>query len=281
MNNAIKYGYKFEVFKGYTFEKGDLFSEYVNKMYALRKQYNKAHPMNMIAKLLMNSLYGKCGQKLEHTKVSIITKDAILGLLSESISNIIKLANHYVVVESIPANIKYDARLDMYSGVDVNIAIASAVTSYARVVMSAVKNNPLFNFLYSDTDSAVIDQPLPEAMVGGELGQFKKEHEIDQAVFLAPKVYGIRDTNGQQVIKVKGIKDEISSTLKLEDLEELLEQDQVRVFNQEKWETKLLQGKISVKEQAYSLRVTSNKRKAIYNSKGVFFDTRPYNYGEI
>jgi hypothetical protein len=41
MDNAIKYGYHFEVLKGYQFDKGNLFSGYINKMYNLRKEYDK------------------------------------------------------------------------------------------------------------------------------------------------------------------------------------------------------------------------------------------------
>ena len=65
LDNAVKYGYTFEILKGYQFETGDLFSEYVNRMYNLRLQYDKGTPMNLIAKLLMNSLYGKFAMKLE------------------------------------------------------------------------------------------------------------------------------------------------------------------------------------------------------------------------
>jgi len=30
---------------------GDLFSDYINKMYSLRMEYEKGHPLNLIAKL--------------------------------------------------------------------------------------------------------------------------------------------------------------------------------------------------------------------------------------
>jgi len=70
--NATKnFGYTFEVIKGYEFDKGDIFKEYVNKMYSLRLEHAKGTPMNLIAKLLMNSLYGKFGMKLEKSFVDI------------------------------------------------------------------------------------------------------------------------------------------------------------------------------------------------------------------
>jgi hypothetical protein len=71
MDNAMKYGYTFEILKGYQFEKGFIFKDYILKMYNLRQQYIKGHPMNLIAKLLMNSLYGKFGMKLENTLVEM------------------------------------------------------------------------------------------------------------------------------------------------------------------------------------------------------------------
>ena len=69
MDNAARFGYKFEIIRGYTFEQQILFKEYVDTMYSIRTQYNKSHPMNLIAKLLMNSLYGKFGQRQESSIV--------------------------------------------------------------------------------------------------------------------------------------------------------------------------------------------------------------------
>ena len=40
-------------------------------MYELRLHYTKGHPMNLIAKLLMNSLYGKFGMKLDTTRIDM------------------------------------------------------------------------------------------------------------------------------------------------------------------------------------------------------------------
>ena len=58
MYNAKKYGYILNIIKGYTFNKGNSFSGYVKYIYDLRMKYLKSDPMNQIAKLLNNSLYG-------------------------------------------------------------------------------------------------------------------------------------------------------------------------------------------------------------------------------
>lgn len=71
--------------------------------------------------------------------------------------------------------------------------------------MFEVKNNNNFDLYYTDTDSIVINHPLPDEMVGPELGQFKLEYEITDAIFLAPKVYGFVATDGTIVKKPKGL----------------------------------------------------------------------------
>lgn len=290
MDNAIKNGYTFEILSGYLFDKGNIFSGYVNKMYALRKQYDKSHAMNLIAKLLMNSLYGKFGMKLENTIVDIFdisTEEGkekfkeMLDIMGESIKEYIEIdTDKYIIVRDSLINLKYDETLDMYHGQDVNIAIASAITSYARVHMSAFKNNPNYNLYYSDTDSIVIDKALDPSFVGNVLGQLKLEHTIKKAVFLAPKVYGIIDTDGNKIIKVKGITHDLSSQLSIIDLENLLVENTSKEFTQEKWYKKVMEGEITISDIAYNLKATNTKRVAIYKD-GIFDDTRPYHYNEL
>ena len=289
MDNAVKFGYQFEILKGYEFKKGNIFSDYVNKMYELRLQYVKGHPMNLIAKLLMNSLYGKFGMKLDSTIIEMfdtsnetenkLFKD-MLDAYGESLQDYIQLDNHFLTIRKSMLNYKYNEDDDMYHGMDVNIAIASAITAGGRMWMSVLKNNSKFNLYYSDTDSAVIDRPLPSFMVGGELGQFKLEHVVNRAVFLAPKVYGLVTVEGEEVIKVKGINKTSLPGISVQDLENLLIKDTTKEFTQENWFKKVLLGEISVTDVAYTLKVTSNKRDPIYTDN-VFNDTKPFNYDEL
>ena len=244
MDNAIKFGYSFEILKGYQFEKGYIFKEYVDKMYNLRMQYIKGDPMNLIAKLLMNSLYGKFGMKLETTLIDIVDTSSetelnifkeMLDVYGESIIDFVKLDHRILTVRSSLIHYKYNEDEDMFHGFDVNIAIASAITSGARMWMSVFKKNPLFNLFYSDTDSFVIDKPLPSFMVGKELGQVKLEYVIKRAVFLAPKVYGIKTETGDEVIKVKGVNKDLITDIHIQDLENLLYIDSSKEFSQSKW----------------------------------------------
>ena len=244
MDNATKYGYTFEILKGYQFQKGNIFKEYVTKMYNLRLQFEKSHPMNLTAKLLLNSLYGKFGMRDASTIVEIFDSSSenelalfndLLDAYGPTVQDWVKLDNHYLIVRNNLANYFYNEEVDMFFGLDVNIAIASAITAGARMWMSVLKNNPLFKLFYSDTDSVVVDRPLPSFMVGNGLGQFKLEHVIERAVFLAPKVYGLLTQEGNEIIKVKGLNQDLISDIHIQDLEALLYKDSSKEFSQDKW----------------------------------------------
>jgi len=289
MDNAMKYGYQFEILKGYEFQSGDIFSEYINTMYNLRMEYEKDHPMNLVAKLLMNSLYGKFGMRLESTQVEIFDTDDeseagllkdMLDLYGKTVKDFIKLDNHIVTVRDTLLHYEYNENEDMFHGLDVNIAIASAVTAGGRMWMTYFKNNPLYKIYYSDTDSAAINKPLPSFMVGSALGQFKLEHVVKRAVFLAPKVYGLVTVDGKEIVKIKGITNEVMPNIHIGDLERLLILDSTKEIIQEKMYKKVIEGEISIQEIAYTLKTTSNKREAIYVN-GVFNATKPYYYDEI
>jgi len=71
VDNAIKHKYQIEIVKGHEFNTAIIFKEYVETMYELRMQYEKGHPMNYIAKLLMNSLYGKFGMNSQSSTVDL------------------------------------------------------------------------------------------------------------------------------------------------------------------------------------------------------------------
>ena len=191
---CLDLGYKFEILKGYKFDKKIIFKEYVETLYSLRLKYDKTHPLNLVAKLLMNSLYGKFGMQAYSTSVQIYDSTSVkqmeylhdlLEITGESIQDLLKI-DRFLILQSKSINYKYDKSEDLYHGLDVNIAIASTVTAGARCIMSKPKNNSIANIYYTDTDSIITDVPLPESEVGSELGKFKLECIIDRAVFLAP-----------------------------------------------------------------------------------------------
>lgn len=290
MTNAIKYGYTFQVIRGYTFNKGYLFKEYVDKMYELRSTYAKDNPLNLIAKLLMNSLYGKFGMKPQHTRVEMYdtsTKEAVrelydfLELTGECVQDLIELDNHVIIVHQDIDSFVYSEKYDLYHGTEVNIAIASTITAGGRLWMSSLKNIRELKLYYSDTDSVIVNKQLHPDLVGPKLGQFKLEYTINRAVFLAPKVYGLVTSDGESIIKVKGVAKHALKDFTINDLDSLRQKDTKRTFTQEKWFKNIFQGTIEVSDMAYQLKVTTNKREPIYDLDNNFTGTRPYRYDDL
>lgn len=101
-------------------------------------------------------------------------------------------------------------------------------------------------------------------------------------MFLAPKVYGLITQEGNEIIKIKGItpKAIANENIQFNDLTQLLVQDSTKEFTQEKWYKSITEGTITVSDVAYTLKVTSNKRQAVYID-GIYESTTPYNYNEF
>ena len=277
MYNAIKFGYKFEVLWGYTFDSDYIFKNFVDELYKIRLDYPKSDPMNYIAKIILNSLYGRFGMndnfiisqimnKEDYDKFEKLDKD-------NSIIDVIEIDDNLLVQSKNP-NTELDTLLDNGSEVhNINIAIAAAITGYARIHMSQFKNNNKYNLYYSDTDSAYIDTPLDESFIGTNLGLMKLECICNNAVFLAPKVYSLLTDSGV-IMKIKGLSSEALSEITFDNLKDLINKDSKIEAKQEKWYKNISSGNISIKEQIYTLKVTGNKRVLIYDNNKLI-DTKP------
>ena len=162
MDYCLTLGYKFNIIRGYKFEAKILFKEYIQELYNLRLEYSKDNPMNYIAKLLMNSLYGRFGMNDKFTESKIISRKDYIKYEEEYnqiITDIFDFDNDYLLIQLTHDDL--DTMLDNGSEThNVNISIASAITSYARMPTfgwAQFKNNSNYNLYYSDTDSIYIN----------------------------------------------------------------------------------------------------------------------------
>nr|QWO71383.1 DNA polymerase [Termitomyces sp. Mi165-7] len=272
IKNSKKFGYKIKVLKGYTFERKNIFKEYVEYFYNLKTNTPKSDPLYTISKLFLNSLYGKFGMspyKDNHKIVNINEFYEFMDQKDKEVLSFINLTDDKLFI-TYKNKISKDENLH---SPNVNVAIAAAITAYARIHMSTFKNNPHFELYYSDTDSIDINRPLPENFVGKGLGQMKLEHIFKKAVYLAPKVYGGIETNNNEIIKIKGYK---NKNLKYTELEPLLYKNENLLLSQDKWYKNIADSNITIKEEIYSLMVTGNKRKLIYNKDNYLVETKPF-----
>jgi len=261
--NAQKYGYKFKVLWGYTFEKKFIFNKFVEKLYNLRLQYPKDHPLHFIAKLLLNSLYGRFGMRDIFNIIKIVSKEQLDILIDNNnqIEDVIDLDNHFIV--KIFNKFDEDNETQIKKKYNVNIAIASAVTAYARIYMSQFKNHPKLKLFYTDTDSIYtnlnpneMNELFPGIVNNKELGKLKLENISDKAIFLAPKAYCLQTVEGEFIYKIKGLIKNVP--VSVNDFEKLLLKGSLVNKTQTKWYKSLTEGSIELLEQSYTLQQTDN-----------------------
>ena len=267
INRALELGYTFKFLKGVSFDSKIIFNDYVDFYFNKKKNSDKNSSHYTISKLMLNSLDGRFGMNPYLDKYVVVDE----GLSLE-------LVNNFTVNEIYPLNngkklISYQDKVDLdqiYVCPNVNIAIASAVTAGARVFMSQFKNMKDLNVYYSDTDSMDVDRPLDSKYVGSELGLFKLEHVFDQAVYLGPKMYG-GITKDYEYIKIKGLKNPIP----FNELKLLLDRDKSLTVPNPQWYKNLSIGNIKIKDELYTLSITDQKRRVIYDANNKFVDTKP------
>ena len=188
LQKAKQLGYEIKIFYGYEFKQEFIFTDFIDCFYKI-KQNSKAGSVEYInAKLQMNSLYGKFGQRREKEQIVMFPKDVIglepLEFFGETPFYVEK---------------KYSKAKHILP------AVAAFVTSYSRLVLyeyfeKAVKKGG--TLYYCDTDSLVTDVEMD---CGNKLGEIKDEipEGIVEGIFLSPKMYGIKTKKGE-FIKCKG-----------------------------------------------------------------------------
>lgn len=203
---VVSYGYKIEIVKAHLFTKEIIFKQFVEDFYELKRIATEHNDPSMryIAKLLLNSLYGLFGRKLDKIKTVVATPENRKELLTmHTVKNIIQIKENvelFLLHENLDydlinkLNIEMSLKLfnSMNDVVKTNVAIASAVTSYARIHMMKFKTLPGINVYYTDTDSIFIDSDLPAEMIGESLGLMKDELKggiIKKALFFGIKQY--------------------------------------------------------------------------------------------
>ena len=277
IKRAIQLGYKFHYKKCVYFECDYIFTNYVKYYYHQKKNSDKYSSHYTISKLMLNSLYGRFGMN-PNLDQHIITNREDLNKLIESstIKDIIQLSNGKDLISYTPDNVMRDDLTDKFRNSLTSIPIAAAITAGARNYMSKFKNMENYTLYYSDTDSIVLDRPLPQEYVGDELGQFKLEYIFDEAVFLCPKVYGGINSDFE-LVRVKGLRNPVKFDL----LKTLLKKGSSLQSPNEIWYKDISAGNIKIKDEIYTLSVSDSKRQLIYDPNNNFVDTKPIHLNEM
>ena len=246
LQEAVSQGYVIQkIYEVWHFEdqSTDLFKEYVNTFLKIkqeasdwpsdvgnnrlkRKQYlhnykdhegiqldetkiEKNAGKRSLAKLMLNSFWGKFGQASNKSKVESITSPArFYELLRDDSCNIhsVRVVND----EMIEAVYTYQPESDPVQ-INTNIFIACFTTCWARLKLyDGIKHLRHDQVLYFDTDSVIYvwRKGLPELSLGNYLGEFTNELDdgdyITEFASAGPKNYGYRTQKGKVKCKVRG-----------------------------------------------------------------------------
>lgn len=200
------------------YEQADLFSTYVNRFYTLRQDFKSAGVAQYveICKLLLNTLYGKFGQKAEiwqkigncpdepdRVELCFVEGEHRTRQIRYLLGEIFELNGFEECFNSFPA-------------------ISSHVTAYGRLYLwEFIKQVGEGNVFYCDTDSLIVNEvglcKLTNQMSETVLGKLKLQETMS-----ALSIRGLKDYTTPDKNVIKGIR---KNAVKLQE----------NVYQQEKW----------------------------------------------
>jgi len=172
----------------------------------------------------MNSMYGRFGMHPSLTKHHIWTQEQITRIAAHwQIENQIDFGELHLITALLDKEylLKTHGEAELRKSLEelgnkTNVAIAGAVTAYSRIIINNYKLLALnlgLDLFYSDTDSLVLNGPLPpEHIDSATLGKLKLEHTIKEGIFVMPKVYYLEDIDGTILTKCKGYPGRLSKS---------------------------------------------------------------------
>ena len=231
-----------------------LFNEFSNYFYNERLKEKKLNHTSKIQfyKILLNSLYGKFGQKeKEGLKICKSLYDINKILTDEDL----KITNFKLIGNDIA--LSYKNKEEEHCGF---IRLSSYIAAYSRTKLSNMMREVGYeNIYYCDTDSIFTSKEIPEKYISDtELGLWKYESKtIIKAVFLAPKLYYYKEEDKQEnsIIHAKG---QPKKLMKTEYLDLAYDNKDVKITNPTMFKRSL--DKIIKEAQIRTLRKVQNKR---------------------
>jgi len=184
------------------YDRAAIFKSYVNRFYALRRKYKKSgtNLFDHFCKLLLNSLYGKFGQRAEQwKKIGVCpghadgTEDCIDAVthkrrqLRYLFGEVFELTGWTESLHSFPA-------------------IAAHVTAYARLYLwRLIEIADHGNYYYCDTDSLFVNsrgfENLSDFIDDTKLGKLKVEYKTNRL-----EIFGLKDYRTDNKTVIKGIR---------------------------------------------------------------------------
>lgn len=190
LRKALKLGYDIDIKKMYVFKTDFIFKEFVKKFFELKKKSKKDTPDYVLAKLLLNSLYGKFAQSqvsevfMKIKKIEDLKNYEIVDILDNDY-NIFRVKTESkgnFFIPQISIHVTTLAQLKLYDYIEFILHLGKLLGYY-------------------DTDSLFTNARLNTS---SKLGDLKLEYPYKEGYFLLPKTYCIIKNDGKEYVRAKG-----------------------------------------------------------------------------
>nr|CAQ52962.1 unnamed protein product [Lolium perenne] len=281
---AKSIGYEVIITCGYLFDRMDSpFDAFVNALYKKRMKAKAAGNTvaAYICKLLLNSLYGRLAISTECDQTIVLNKEQTEAFVRQTpTKDVMVLTADINIISYIES--MYDTKRKWKPPVNTCPQMSAAITGYSRIKMYPYISRD--DCYYTDTDSVVLSNPLPEEEVSEtELGKFKLEHGgvITIGYFVSPKCYLLRQTKKDnkfcEIVKFKGVPKGLVPPLFFDKMIKNIEHiDEVTYTNYFRVDYKFMT--VNMRKSHVSLRMNSKKRKAVFDSNNQWIDTKPVQF---
>uniref|UniRef100_A0A7C4S082 DNA-directed DNA polymerase n=1 Tax=Fervidobacterium pennivorans TaxID=93466 RepID=A0A7C4S082_FERPE len=182
LREAIRRGAKLRRFYSslYTTQNTYALREYAETLFALRQKYKaEKSPFELVIKILLNSLYGKFGQRVEGN--TYIWKE-----LTEDDEDLTNYERIEAIGEREFGAKKFATEQPNY----VNLLWATHITAAVRLKLFEYIEQLWDDVFYCDTDSIHTTKKLT---TGKQLGELKEEKTNQRALYVGPKEYLLID----------------------------------------------------------------------------------------
>ena len=249
-----------------------------------REKIEKNPGLRALAKLCLNSFWGKFGQRLNLKQSQFYHEteaDAFFRVLSDptkEVQNFHIVANDTIQVEWI---YKKDCQPEDNK---TNIYLATFTTCWARLKLYSVLEKVNRNVLYYDTDSVIYvsspgkyDPPIGDYL--GELtNELKKGEHIVEFVSGGPKNYAYKTNRGNEMCKVRGFTLHVTNSqlINFESVKRMVldpSETTITVTNPQKICRDKGKRKLYNREEQKHYQMVYTKRRRLDN-----YDTEPFGY---
>ncbi|MET0103898.1 MAG: DNA polymerase, partial [Sedimenticola sp.] len=240
--------------------------------------------LRALAKLCLNSFWGKFGQRLNMRQTSFF-HEVEANQFFQIFTDPMKEPQNFHILTNDIIQLEWAYKTESQPEDNkTNIYLATFTTCWARLKLYSVLEQVNRRVLYYDTDSVIYvskpgesDPPLGD-FLGDLTSELPPSQFITQFVSLGPKNYGYRTNTGQETCKVRGFTLNFTNSqlINLETMDNLLTDPQhtaIAITNPHKICRDKRKRKLYNREEQKTYQMVYTKRRKIDN-----YDTEPFGY---